>query len=156
YGGPAEMPLLRELAARGTVFEWAFAPSNVTRRSIPSMITGLRPNRVRGRVVCWALRLDPRHVLVAERLLAGGYETAGFMCCGATWGPYSRTGLQCGLSHLVIEPNGMKLAKQARQSLDARERRGDNKPLFLWMHLLAPHNWHSGGGPANAEDHKRF
>ena len=157
YGGSAEMPLLRELGARGAVFEWAFAPSNVTRRSIPSMVTGLTPNRVRGRVVGWALRIDPRHVLVAERLAAGGYETAGFVCCNGFWGKDFRTGLQRGLQHLVIEPNGMKLAKQARAWLDEREKRPDNKPLFLWMHLLEPHNWQSGTGtPANDEERRRF
>jgi hypothetical protein len=157
YGGPAEMPLLRELGVRGTVFEWAFSPSNVTRRSIPSMVTGLAPNRVRGRVVGWALRMDPRHVLVAERLLAGGYETAGFVCCNGFWGPDFRTGLQRGLQHLEIEPNGLKLAKQARQWLDAREKRSPKKPLFLWMHILEPHNWQSGtGAPGSDEERRRF
>jgi hypothetical protein len=122
YGGTAEMPLLRELAAKGAVFEWAFSPSNVTRRSIPSMVTGLAPNRVRGRVVGWALRVDPRHVLLAERMQAGGYDTAGFVCCYGFWGADFRTGLQRGLQHLEIEPNGMKLAKAAQAWLEARER----------------------------------
>ena len=63
------------------------------------MVTGLAPNRVKGRVVGWALRIDPRHVLLAERLLAGGYETAGFVCCNGFWGPDFRTGLQRGLEH---------------------------------------------------------
>jgi arylsulfatase A-like enzyme len=157
YGGSAEMPLLRELGARGTVFEWAFAPSNVTRRSIPSMVTGLAPNRVRGRVVGWALRIDPRHVLLAERLLAGGYDTAGFVCCHGFWGDDFRTGLQRGLAHLEIEPNGLKLAKQARAWLEAREKEPDKKPLFLWMHLLEPHNWQAAtGAPANDEERRRF
>ncbi len=157
YGGNAEMPLLRELGTRGVVFEWAFAPSNVTRRSIPSMVTGLSPTRVRGRVVGWALRIDPRHVLLAERLLAGGYETAGFVCCNGFWGPDFRTGLQRGLQTLVIEPNGMQLAKQARAWLTERHKQTGNKPLFLWMHLLEPHNWHSGSGaPTNDEEKRRF
>ncbi len=157
YGGSAEMPLLRELAARGAVFEWAFAPSNVTRRSIPSMITGLAPNRVRGRVVGWALRVDPRHVVVAERMLAGGYETAGFVCCGGFWGKDFHTGWERGLQHLEIEPNGMTLAKQARRWLDAREKRPDKKPLFVWMHLLEPHNWHASTGvPRNDDERRRF
>ena len=157
YGGQAEMPLLRELAVRGVVFEWAFSPSNVTRRSIPSMVTGLLPNRVRGRVVGWALRIDPRHVLVAERLLAGGYETAGFVCCNGFWGEDFRTGLQRGLQHLEIEPNGMKLAKQAKAWLAGREKQPNRKPLFLWMHLLEPHNWQSGSGvPANDDEKRRF
>src|SRR5690606_38920534 len=97
YGGSAEMPALAALGERGAVFSWAFAPSNVTRRSIPSMVIGLAPNRIRGRVVGWALRVDPRHVLLAERLRAGGYETAGFMCCAGFWSPEVRTGLQRGL-----------------------------------------------------------
>jgi hypothetical protein len=155
YGGSAEMPLLRELGVRGAVFDWAFAPSNVTRRSIPSMVTGLAPNRVHGRVVGWALRMDPRHVLLAERMLAGGYETAGFVCCYGFWGGDFRTGLQRGLETLVIEPQGMKLAKQARAWLDAREKQKDRKPLFVWMHLLEPHNWQQGNGTPNSEDEKR-
>lgn len=157
YGGQAEMPLMRELGVRGAVFEWAFSPSNVTRRSIPSMVTGIAPNRVRGRVVGWALRIDPRHVVVAERLLAGGYDTAGFVCCNGFWGPDFRTGLQRGLAHLEIEPNGLKLAKQARAWLEAREKQPNRKPLFLWMHLLEPHNWQQGTGPPqNDEERRRF
>jgi hypothetical protein len=155
YGGSAEMPLLRELGVRGAVFDWAFSPSNVTRRSIPSMVTGLAPNRVRGRVVGWALRIDPRHVVLAERMLAGGYETAGFVCCYGFWGEDFRTGLQRGLQTLVIEPQGMKLAKQARAWLDAREKQPNRKPLFVWMHLLEPHNWLQGNGTPNSEEEKR-
>lgn len=158
YGGTAEMPLLRDLAAKGVVFDWAFSPSNVTRRSIPSMVTGLAPNRVRGRVVGWALRVDPRHVLLAERMQAGGYDTAGFVCCYGFWGKDFRTGLQRGLQHLEIEPNGMKLAKQARDWLAAREKQpGPRKPLFLWMHILEPHNWQQGTtAPRTEEDWGRF
>jgi len=156
YGGKAEMPLLRELAAKGVVFEWAFSPSNVTRRSIPSMVTGLAPNRVRGRVVGWALRIDPRHVLLAERMQAGGYETAGFVCCYGFWGKAFRTGLQRGLQHLEIEPIGIKLASQARAWLLAREKRPNNKPLFLWMHILEPHGWQALGAPRNDDERKRF
>jgi arylsulfatase A-like enzyme len=121
------------------------------------MITGLAPSRVRGRVVGWALRIDPRHVVVAERLLAGGYDTAGFVCCYGFWGESFRTGLQRGLQHLVIEPNGLYLAKQARAWLAEREKRPNKKPLFLWMHLLEPHNWQQGTGPANSdEERKKF
>ncbi|MDQ3335149.1 MAG: sulfatase-like hydrolase/transferase [Myxococcota bacterium] len=144
YGGEADMPILKELGARGTVFLYAFAPSNVTRRSIPSLVTGLQPNHVRGRVVGWALRIDPRHVLLAERLRAGGYETAGFMCCKGFWGPEARTGLSRGLEVVHIEQNGQRLAKAARAWLDQRERSKTKKPLFLWMHILEPHNWTGG------------
>ncbi len=141
YGGPAAMPFLAELAERGVLFEHAFAPSNVTRRSIPSMLTGLSPQNVRGRVVGWALRIDPRHVVLAERMAAGGYDTAGFVCCGGFYGEESRTGLSRGLDHLVIEKDGVLLAKRATAWLEQRERTNPTKPLFLFMHILDPHNW---------------
>jgi hypothetical protein len=157
YGGAADMPILRELAQRGTTFSWAFAPSNVTRRSIPSIVTGLQPNNVRGRVVGWALRLDPRHVLLAERLKAGGYDTAGFMCCKGFWGEEARTGLSRGIAEkdLIIEQHGPRLAKAARAWLDARERAGTKKPLFVWMHIIEPHNWTGGMAEPNNDDEKR-
>ncbi len=152
YGGPAEMPFFAKLAERGAVFDWAFSPSNVTRRSIPAMMTGIQPNRVRGRVIGWALRIDPRHVMVTERLRAGGYETAGFMCCEGFWGEKARTGLSRGLEHLEVERSGVKLAERARAWVEARDKRPDNKPLFLWMHVLEPHNWSGGGSePADLE-----
>ena len=158
YGGHAEMPVLNALAGRGTTFEWAFSPSNVTRRSIPSMVIGLAPNRVRGRVVGWALRVDPRYVLLAERLRAAGYETAGFMCCSGFWGPEARTGLQRGLEHVEIDPNGFTLSGKARTWLDRRNARpGAKKPLFVWMHLLEPHNWTANTGePRNDEERQTF
>jgi arylsulfatase A-like enzyme len=155
YGGSADMPVLKQLGERGVVFEWAFSPSNVTRRSIPSMIIGLGPDRVRGRVVGWALRVDPRHVLIAERLRAGGYETAGFMCCEGFWGHEMRTGLERGLEHLEIEPNGLALARRARAWLDEREKTPNGKPLFLWMHILEPHNWAMATGEPRSEDERR-
>lgn len=151
YGGQAEMPMLRELAARGAVFDRAFSPSNVTRRSIPSMVIGLSPHRVRGRVVGWALRVDPRHVLLAERLRAGGYDTAGFMCCEGFWGKAFHTGLERGLVHLEIEAHGPTLAGNARAWLDARERKAGQPPLFLWMHILEPHNWTKVTGAPRTE-----
>jgi arylsulfatase A-like enzyme len=155
YGGGADMPALVDLARKGVTFEWAFSPSNVTRRSIPSMITGLAPNRVRGRVVGWALRVDPRHVMVAERLAAGGYETAGFMCCEGFWGKSFHTGLQRGLDHLELEPNGQLLARHARTWLEDRERHPTGKPLFLWIHILEPHNWQQATGEPHNDDERR-
>lgn len=155
YGGSAEMPVLRELGVRGAVFDYAFAPSNVTRRSIPSMMIGLAPNRVKGRVVGWALRVDPRHVMLAERLEAGGYDTAGFMCCEGFWGKTFHTGLQRGLQHLEIETNGLALARRARAWLDERAKHPTGRPLFLWMHVLEPHGWAQGGVESRSEEERK-
>ncbi len=155
YGGKADMPALAQLANTGVVFDWAFSPSNVTRRSIPAMVTGLQSNRVHGRVVGWALRVDPRHVMLAERLKQGGYDTAGFMCCEGFWGGEFHTGLQRGLSHLEIEKNGLALAAKARTWIDEREQTPTHKPLFLWMHVLEPHNWVTGTGEGLSPEDKR-
>jgi choline-sulfatase len=157
YAGSADMPVLKELALRGTVFEWAYSPSNVTRRSIPSMIIGLAPDRVHGRVVGWALRVDPRHVLLAERMRAGGYETAGFLCCGGFYGDEMHTGLERGIEHLEIEPNGLALARRAQVWLEEREKQPGRRPLFLWMHILEPHNWAvASGDPVNEEARRKM
>ncbi len=158
YGGPAEMPMLKGLGDRGAVFSWAFSPSNVTRRSIPSMVIGAAATRIKGRVVGWALRVDPRHVLVAERLLAAGYETAGFMCCRGFYDPEVRTGLQRGIEHLDIQPNGRVLGNAARDWITAREKRKGNRPLFMWVHILEPHNWEVGNGTPHddAEKYKLY
>jgi hypothetical protein len=112
-GGPAKMPALQALGERGAVFTRAYAPGNVTRRSVPSIITGLAAPRVRGKVAGWALRLDPRHVVLAERFAAAGYRTAGFMCCASFWSPEHKLGMSRGLGHLVIDKDGGKLAADA-------------------------------------------
>lgn len=153
YGGKADMPVLRDLGERGTVFLWAFSPSNVTRRSVPSLVTGLDPHRVRGRVIYWNLRLDPRHIMLAERLRAGGYETAGFTSWKGLWDPKARTGLQRGLEYTLTEQNGVTMAKLARTWLEERERRPDKRPLFLWVHIFEPHNW-AGGSESHGEDER--
>ena len=145
----AEMPLLRELGVRGAVFDWAFAPSNVTRRSIPSMVTGLAPNRVRGRVVGWALRIDPRHVLRRRAPARGRLRDRGLcVLLRASGATTSAPACSAASSTSRSSPNGTKLAKQARDWLDARdEAAGDRKPLFLWMHILEPHNWQRASAP---------
>jgi len=88
---------------------------------------------------------------------AGGYDTAGFMCCEGFWGKEFHTGLQRGLEHLEIESNGAALAKRARTWVEAREHQPDRKPLFLWMHVLEPHNWQQASGePRNDDERRRF
>jgi hypothetical protein len=141
YGGAARMPALARLARQGAVFEWALSPGNVTRRSLPSMMIGVSAPRVAGRVAGWALRLDPRHVLLAERLRAAGYDTAGFFCCASHFGREHDLGLIRGISHVAIEHDGERLAGMAARWLAARDGRAGARPLFLWLHLIEPHAW---------------
>lgn len=141
YGGPAPMPHLLSLAARGVVFDWAFSPGNVTRRSMPSMFIGLDATRVRGRVTGWSLKLDPRHVTLAERLQQAGYNTAAFVCCDSFWGPLASTGWDRGIKHLVTERNGNKLTDSAVDWLTKQNANANGAPTFVWLHYLEPHNW---------------
>ena len=138
YGGTVAMPALAQLGKEGAVFEWAFSPGNVTRRSLPSLALGISPNRVRGRVAGWALRLDPRHVLLAERFRAAGYETAGFFCCAAQFAPRHRLGLIRGIDELTIEYDGGPLTELAVEWLEHRDW---DTPLFMWLHYIEPHLW---------------
>ncbi len=132
YGGPAAMPALAELGRRGAVFEWAFAPSATERRSIPSLVTGIAPHRLRGEGSETGFDLDPRHVALAERLLAAGYQTAAFTCCFEDRS--ERTWLR-GFEHRVSDADPQGLITASRDWLKARTQ---TQPLLLWIHLAVP------------------
>ncbi len=138
YGGAARMPFLASLGPEAAVFDWAFSPGNVTRRSLPSMATGVSVPRLRGRVAGWALKLDPRHILLAERFRAAGYDTAGFFCCTSHFGKEHRLGLIRGIDQQWIEKDGERLAGMAARWLHQRR---SQKPLFVWFHFIEPHGW---------------
>lgn len=148
YGGSVAMPVFNELGFRGLVFEWAFAPTNATRRSLPAIATGLNVNRLRGHNTTNAMRLDPRHIMLAERLAAAGYQTAGFVCCDEEFADH--TGLERGFDHLEVSPSGLQTGQRAAAWLHART---DARPLFVWIHLMEPRDWLSAGGePRTDED----
>jgi arylsulfatase A-like enzyme len=153
HGGKAKMPALADLSRSGAIFERAYSPGNVTRRSLPTVATGLSPRRMRGRVVGWALRMDPRHVLLAERFRAGGYDTAGFFCCRSHFGRDHKLGLIRGLEKVGIEYAGDALTKQAVDWLKKRGQR--DKPLFLWTHYIEPHNWMKDHKPKEGARRKK-
>jgi arylsulfatase A-like enzyme len=138
YGGPARMPALASLGPQAAVFDWAFSPGNVTRRSLPAMAIGISVPRLRGRVAGWALKLDPRHILLAERLRAAGYDTAGFFCCASHFAERHRLGLIRGIDQEWIEKDGERLAGMAARWLGQRR---SHRPLFLWFHFIEPHGW---------------
>jgi arylsulfatase A-like enzyme len=169
--GQPLMPALDALAAEGAVFTRAFAPSTVTRGSLPAIMTQLSPGRLRGRLVDFALKLDPRHVLLAERLQRAGYATGGFLCCAHHFGGPFEIGLDRGLDDVVYDAQGDHLAAAAAAffgdaALDRRSQiagggdpdgsaggtggrapRGiDARPRFAWLHTYEPHLW--GGLPS--------
>ena len=153
YGGPLATPALAALAGKGMVFEWAFAPANVTRRSMPALATGLATTRIRGRVSGLALRMDPRHVTLAERLRAGGYHTVGLVCCDGFWERSRRLGLDRGIDDLFIRHDGQDLVAAYRARVAAR--RPDGPPTFTWIHFIELDEW-AGGNPDLSPDRRRI
>ena len=153
YGGPVSTPALAGLASRGSVFDLALAPSNVTRRSLPALATGVAATRVRGRVTGWALRLDPRHITVAERLRAGGYDTLGMFCCDGFWSASRPTGLEGGFDDLVIAHDAEALIAALAERLAVRK--PDSRPLYVWLHFIELHEW-AGGDPDMSAEHRRL
>ena len=139
YGGKAATPALERLAARGRRYEWAFSPSNNTRQSVSSMMTGLSPARLRGRVIEFGLKLDPRHVVLGERFHAAGYATAGFLCCPNHLGGRKKIGLDRGLDTVGYQRRGDLLAGLAVDWLRASA--GEARPRYVWIHLFEPHDW---------------
>lgn len=154
YGGTAAMPVLLALGQRGSVFNFAFAPSNAAWRTVPSIAIGTAPHRVRERVDGTALRADPRHIFLAERLRAAGYETAGYVCCSELWGEHGRTGLHRGFERMMIDPEGIKLAFAAKTFV---KQRSTKRPLFLWLHIVEPRHWNEKADARNdAERAQRY
>jgi len=146
YRGGTKMQTMQRLRRDGVVFHWAIAAGTVTRRSLPSMVLGLSPKRVRGRVTGQALRLDPRHVLLAERFRAAGYETAGFLSPGMWFAENNNLGLVRGLDHLVVprkanEHNGDWLVRRVREFIKGFRVIKPKKKLFLWVHFSDLNQW---------------
>ncbi|MGN6104474.1 MAG: sulfatase, partial [Kofleriaceae bacterium] len=132
-------PAIDALAAGGAVFERAYAPSSVTRGSIPSIMTSLHPGRIRGRLIDYAIKLDPRHVVLAERLQRAGYQTRGFLCCAHHFGGAFEIGLDRGMERVVYDPSGEHLAHAAQTFFE--DPALDGAPRFAWLHTYEPHLW---------------
>ncbi len=141
YGGRAAMPGLRELAKRGSVFQWHFASTTAPLQALRTLVIGLDAARVEA-----SDRMDPRYVLLADRLRAGGYETAAFVV-GDPAG-LARSGLARGLDRMAVEPDGARLAQRAHDWIRARDATAPAMPLFLWVHFELP----SFPGPASPPD----
>ncbi len=136
---PALAPAIHTLASGGASFEHAYAPSTFTRGSLPSMMTSLTPGRVRGRLIDFALKLDPRHVLLAERLRRAGYATRGFLCCAHHFGGQFDLGLDRGLDRVLYDRSGEHLAQGAISFFS--DAALDSAPRFAWLHTYEPHMW---------------
>ena len=138
----AQTPAIDALAARGTLFEHAFAPTPVTLPSHASLMTGRYPAGHGARHN--GMRLDLAVPTLAERLASAGFATAGFV--GAF--PLDRRfglikGFQTYGDRMPRTADGRPANERAgREVVDEAitwlTRRGDQR-FFLWVHLFEPH-----------------
>ena len=68
-------PNFDRLAAKSVIFDYAYAQIAVCNPSRDSMLTGLRPDTVG--TYSFQTSFSP-HAILPQRMVAGGYNTAGF------------------------------------------------------------------------------
>ncbi|WP_437757552.1 sulfatase-like hydrolase/transferase [Sorangium sp. So ce1389] len=143
YGyGRDTTPRLAELAARGVLFERAYAASSETQRALSPLVTGRRLNRAARDRREWPTLL-PENDTLAERMKRAGYLTAAVS--SFTWISQER-GFDQGFdrfetvyddAHPEREATGHLAVKKAIELLDGYAQRP--QPVFLWLHLFDAH-----------------
>jgi arylsulfatase A-like enzyme/Flp pilus assembly protein TadD len=141
----AHTPMLDALAARGVVFERAYASAPLTLPSHTTMLTGLEPDR-HGVRDNGHFSVPDALETVAERLSARGFDTAAFVSAAVL---ESSFGLDQGFAVYDddVERQGARLdaivprrdAEAATaHALDWLGRRGRGR-FFLWVHYYDVH-----------------
>lgn len=144
----ATTPALESLAARGTLFEQAFATSSWTWPSTASLLTGREPaaHGVVSDAECW---LADELETLPEVLQARGFTTAAF-ACNPLVAP-SRN-FDAGFETFEHAPGRFLTSDQVMPDvlgwLDAHA----GARFFLYLHLVDPHELHR----ARREDLARF
>jgi len=139
YGCPeAISPTIDALAKGGAEFENAVTTIATTTPAHASLFTGLYP---REHGVRWTGgRLDDRFMTLAERLGAGGYETAAFIAMPSmirqgNLGQGFLTTSEGPTTPIDIRP-GADVNRLALEWLA----RPHEKPFFLWLHYFEVHS----------------
>lgn len=153
WGGPTGLtPVLDDLAAKGVVFERAFAPVPLTLPSHASLFTGLYPPEHGLRLNNGISRLNSEIPVLAEVLQRQGYRTGAFIASfvldkqfGLDRGfDYYDDNLDAGHGPTAADPHGHRMRIGERVVNSAlgwlRSRR---KPFFCWVHLFDPHSPYS-------------
>ncbi|WP_437572075.1 sulfatase [Sorangium sp. So ce542] len=143
YGyGRDTSPRLAQLAARGVLFERAYAASSETQRAIAPLVTGRRLNHAARDRRAWPTLL-PENDTLAERMKRAGYLTAAVS--SFTWisqergfdQGFDRFETVYGEAHPEREATGHLAVKKAIELLDGYAQRA--QPVFLWLHLFDAH-----------------
>ncbi len=143
YGyGQKTTPHLEELAARGVVFEHAYATGSDTQRALAPIVTGKPLSQSRKDRREWPT-LEGEIDTVAERMKRAGYATAAVV--SFTWLSEDR-GFAQGFDrfepvHREEHPErSVTGALATRAALSILEDLGKkDAPIFLWIHLFDAH-----------------
>ncbi len=141
YGNPRGLtPFLDTLAARGTVFTNAYAPSSWTCPSVASLLTSRLPTQ--HHVVSFAARLSDEEVTFAERLAPLDYAAGGF---SANFRLVESLGYAQGFAHWEApmqtgsDLSGPQLRQLALRWLDGAWRSDADHPALLYLQYMEPH-----------------
>ncbi len=144
-------PRLDALAKHAMVYERAYAPSNLTPASIPSMLSGRYPTELT-RDDAHFIHFAEDDTYLAEWLSTAGYETRAIL---THWDfeKKTRAGLDQGFARWTVV--GTKWGKQMEDvstsehvSAEALRQLAElaalpaDRPWFLWLHFLDPHKWY--------------
>ena len=138
-------PNLDALATEGVSFSRAFAPAPFTLASIPSLLTGRRPD-THG-VTSSVARLGDEETTLAEICARSGYRTLGAV---GNFNGGSRGGADQGFEtfrEMFRAPGagadeGLRLATAdmfVDFTTELLAQPGDGRPLLLYLHILEPH-----------------
>ena len=133
-------PNIDRLAQESLVFLNAFALVPNTRRSVPTMVTGL--SLLNHQVLHDDSALAPEAVTLAEYLHDAGYATAAF---SSSPNNSRAVGTDQGYEEFVELWNELKRHKSrrpdylARRAIDWLEEQDDERPLHLQLHFVPPH-----------------
>ena len=157
FGNPRPTaPFLEQLATRSAVFDQAYANGVRSHRSIPSILTGRFPSRLKmAEGATELMTLLPQNLSLAERLTPVGYSAAAFILEKYFEG---QVGLTQGFDFFNprrvdpayrdwSKPQGEAVARAAISWIDQHK----DQPWLVWTHLYDPHlYWHDtpfGGDP---------
>lgn len=142
-------PYLELLGEESLVFSRAYSQSSATQLSIPSMLLGIDPGRMKWEEVKGRLQPAPEEHLLAERFAEKGYLT------GLVGNPYFERipGFMSGYDEVVHATRDQHKAPGQAMALSVSflERAiSAKRPFFLTTYIAAPHQpyvKHEGGFP---------
>ncbi|MEM8934097.1 MAG: sulfatase [Acidobacteriota bacterium] len=129
-------PRLDALAERSIVFERAIAQSSWTKSTMASVLTGLGPltHGIRGP----EHRLGDQATTLAEQLGAAGWWTAA---ASTNAHLTAESGFAQGFDvfEALFDEGSNDASTITAWGLDQLDRREDDRPFFLWLHVMEPH-----------------